>query len=134
MSAEDNIKVIRGVYEAFGRGDVEAIVATLSDDVDWAAEASSTAAPWWGVRRGKEAVGQFFQDFGSTMEVTDFTPISFAGNDTDVLTMVRFSATARATGKSASMHLHHLFRFTDGKISYYRGTEDTLATVDALTP
>ena len=134
MSAEDNIKVIQGVYEAFGRGDVEAIVATLSDDVDWAAEASSTAAPWWGVRRGKEAVGQFFQDFGSTMEVTDFTPVSFAGNDTDVLTMVRFSATARATGKSAAMHLHHLFRFTDGKISYYRGTEDTMATVDALTP
>ena len=133
MSAQDNIKVIQDVYEAFGRGDVEAIVAALSDDVDWAAEASSTAAPWWGVRRGKEGAGQFFQDFGSTMEVTDFTPISFAANDTDVLTVVRFSSVARATGKTSSMHLHHFFRFTDGKISYYRGTEDTLATVAALT-
>ena len=48
MSADANIKTIMGVYEAFGRGDVAAIVEAVTDDVDWAAEAAGTAAPWSG--------------------------------------------------------------------------------------
>ena len=132
MSADANIKTIAEVYQAFGRGDVAAIIDTVTDDVDWAAEAASSAAPWYGVRHGKDAVAAFFSDFGSTMEVEEFTPVSFAANDTDVLTVVRFRARSRRTGKSAAMDLHHFFRFTDGKIAYYRGTEDTAQTEATL--
>ena len=107
MSADANIKTIMGVYEAFGRGDVAAILDAVTDDVDWAAEAAGTAAPWYGVRHGKDAVAAFFAEFGSTMEVEEFTPVSIAANDTDVLTVVRFRARSRATGKTAAMDLHH---------------------------
>jgi ketosteroid isomerase-like protein len=77
-------------------------------------------------------VGEFFAAFGSTMDVQEFTPISFAANDTDVLTVVRFRVKAKATGKVAAMDLHHYFVFRDGKIAYYRGTEDTAQTAAAL--
>jgi ketosteroid isomerase-like protein len=30
------------------------------------------------------------------------------------------------------MDLHHFFRFRDGKIAYYRGTEDTAQTARVL--
>jgi len=132
VSADANIKTITQVYEAFGRGDVAAILDAVTDDVDWAAEAASSAAPWYGVRHGRDAVAAFFSDFGSTMEVEEFTPVSFAANDTDVLTMVRFRARSRSTGKTAAMNLHHYFKFRDGKIAYYRGTEDTAQTETAL--
>lgn len=132
MSAEVNIKVIQDVYEAFGHGDVAAILDAVAEDVDWAAEATSSAAPWYGVRRGKAEVAQFFEAFGSTMEVEEFTPVSFAANDTDVHTVVRFRARSRATGRSAAMNLHHFFTFRDGKIAYYRGTEDTAQTAAVL--
>ena len=92
MNADTNIKTIAQVYEAFGRGDVAAILDAVTDDVDWAAEASSAAAPWYGARHGKDAVAAFFEAFG----------------------------------------LHHFFRFRDGKIAYYRGTEDTAQTEAAL--
>jgi hypothetical protein len=128
MSADVKIKTIAEVYEAFGRGDVAAILDAVTEDVDWAAEATSSAAPWYGVRHGKDEVAQFFAAFGSTMEVEEFTPVSFAANDTDVHTVVRFRARSRSTGKSAAMHLHHFFTFRDGKIAYYRGTEDTAQT------
>ena len=131
MSA-DNIKTIASVYEAFGRGDVPAILDAVTDDVDWAAEADSTAAPWYGVRHGKDGVAKFFTEFGTTMEVEEFTPVSFAANDTDVLTVVRFRARSRSTGHVAAMDLHHYFKFRDGKIAYYRGTEDTAQTEAAL--
>ena len=99
MNADTNIKTITQVYDAFGRGDVAGILDAVTDDVDWAAEASSTAAPWYGVRTGRDAVAQFFTDFGSTMEVEEFTPVSFAANDTEVLTVVRFRARSRAPAR-----------------------------------
>jgi ketosteroid isomerase-like protein len=132
VSADANIKTITAVYEAFGRGDVAAILNAVTDDVDWAAEAASSAAPWYGVHHGKDAVAAFFSDFGSTMEVEEFTPVSFAANDTDVLTVVRFRARSRNTGQTAQMNLHHYFKFRDGKIAYYRGTEDTAQTETVL--
>jgi uncharacterized protein len=132
VSADANIKTITAVYEAFGRGDVTAILDAVTDDVDWAAEAASSAAPWYGVRHGKDAVAVFFSDFGSAMEVEEFTPVSFAANDTDVLAVVRFRARSRSTGRTAQMNLHHYFKFRDGKIAYYRGTEDTAQTETVL--
>ena len=132
MSADANIKTITQVYEAFGRGDIAAILEAVTDDVDWAAEAASSAAPWYGVRHGRDAVAVFFSDFGSTMEVEEFTPVSFAANDTDVLTMVRFRARSRSTGKTAEMNLHHYFKFRDGRIAYYRGSEDSAQTETVL--
>jgi ketosteroid isomerase-like protein len=132
MSADVHIKTIEQVYDAFGRGDVAAILDVVTDDVDWAAEATSTVAPWYGARHGKDAVAKFFADFGTAMEVQEFTPISVAANDNDVLTVVRLRSTSRATGRSVAMDLHHVFTFRDGRISYYRGTEDTAQTEAAL--
>jgi uncharacterized protein len=115
MSDDVKVKTIAEVYEAFGRGDVAAILHAVTEDVDWAAEATSSAAPWYGVRHGRN-------------EVAEFTPVSFAANDTDVHAVVRFRARSRSTGKTAAMNLHHFFTFRDGKIAYYRGTEDTAQT------
>jgi uncharacterized protein len=132
MSADANTKTVMSAYEAFGRGDVAAILDLVTNDVDWAAEAASPSAPWYGVRHGKDAVAQFFTDFGTAMEIEEFTPLTFAANETDVLTVVRCRTRSRRTGKSAAMDLHHFFRFRDGKIAYYRGTEDTAQVEAAL--
>ena len=133
MSGSDNVNTIKAVYEAFGRGDVGFIVDNVTDDVDWATESTSDGAPWYGVHHGKQGVGEFFEAFGKAMEVEDFTPLTFASNDAgDVCTVVRFAARSRETGKLARMQLHHWFQFTNGKISYYRGTEDTAITAAAL--
>ena len=134
MAADENMKTIRRVYEAFGRGDIQAVLDTVTDDVDWAVETSSTAAPWYGVRHGKSGVASFFEAFGSTMEVQEFDPHTFAANDTEVHTLVHCRATSRATGKSIDNELHHYFRFEDGKIAFYRGTEDTAQVEGALAP
>ena len=132
MGADENLKTIKMIYEAFGRGDVQAVLDSLADDVDWATETSSSGAPWYGVRHGKEGVAAFFEAFGSTMEVQEFSPYAFATSEDEVHTVVRCRATARATGKTIDHDLHHYFRFDNGKIAYYRGTEDTAETEAAL--
>jgi ketosteroid isomerase-like protein len=64
--------------------------------------------------------------------VEEFTPFTFAANEDAVFTVVRFRASSRATKKTVDMNLHHHFRFRDGKVFYYRGTEDSAQTEAAL--
>ena len=133
MGADENVKTIQGVYEAFGRGDVQAILDVLADDVDFASEPDQRIAPWHG-RRSKADVPAFFQALGDTVDVTEFTPLAFASNDTDVMVVIRFGMTVKATKRSGMMDLHHWWRFRDGKVVMYRGTEDTALTAKLLSP
>ena len=132
MSADDNLKTIQTIYEAFGRGDVGVILDAVDDDVDWGVESATMTGPWYGPRHGKDGVLAFFEQFAAAMEVQEFTPTAFGANETDVFTVVRCRATSRQTGRPMDMNLHHYFRFRDGKISYYRGTEDSAQLAAAL--
>ena len=132
MGSDVNVQTIKEVYEAFGRADVEAILDRVADDVDWSADTTSMAAPWYGIRTSKAGVASFFQDVAGASQVLEFTPLSFAANDDEVHTLVRYRARFTGTGREIDMNLHHYFRFRDGKVSYYRGSEDTAQTLAAL--
>ena len=132
MSSNDNVKTIQSLYEAFGRGDVSAILDALTDDVDWASEAATTEVPWWGVRQGKDAAASFFAELADAAEVLEFTPLTMVGEGDDVLTVVHYRAKNKASGKAVDMEIHHHFHFRGDKISRYRGSEDTLQTLRAF--
>jgi len=74
MSIEQNIETARQMYEAFGHGDVQAILDRVTDDIDWSTDAAITSAPWYGPRHGKDRVAGFFEAIGKTGPVTEFTP------------------------------------------------------------
>jgi uncharacterized protein len=130
---DENIKTVQVIYEAFGRGDVARILDELTDDVDWAPEAQTGAAPWHRRYVGKDDVPAFFQSLAENITVTEFTPLSFTASETDVMCVIRFGMTSNVTGKSATADIHHWWRFRDGKIYFYRGTEDTALTQQILT-
>ena len=75
---------------------------------------------------------RFFTEFGSTVELGEFTPVSLAATDTEVFALIRISGKVRKTGKALAMNLHHYFRFREGAVEFYRGSEDTAQTVAAL--
>ncbi len=133
--SDAKIEVIQRMYEAFGRGDVEAILAELDDDVDWVAgsEATDPSVPWYGSYQTKGEVPRFFKEIGSHIDVTEFTPLSSTSNETDVMVAVRWAHTVRATGKSASVHMQHWFRFADDKITFVRTLEDTDQSATTLS-
>lgn len=107
--------------------------AEVADDVDWAAEAASTSVPWYGSHRGKGEVPRFFKEIGSNVEVTEFSLVSLTSNDTDVVATVRWAYRVNATGKTAAMYMQHWFRFADGKIVFFRGSEDTEQSAAAFS-
>ena len=135
MSTVQNIETVKELYAAFGRGDVQAILDRLTDDVDWSTDAAIASAPWYGARRGKAEVPSFFEGIARTGPVTEFTLVSIAGNDDgDVHAFIRYAFTVAATGKDVAMNLHHYWRFRDGMVCYVRASEDTALVAAALTP
>jgi hypothetical protein len=59
--------------------------------------------------------------------------LSLTSNETDVVAIVRWSYTVHSTGKSASMLMQHWWRFADGKIVYFRGSEDSEQSAAAFS-
>jgi ketosteroid isomerase-like protein len=120
------------MYEAFGRGDVDAVLQPLADDVDWVAVPGSDAAPWFGTYRGKAEVPRFFGAIVGSVDVTEFTPLSITSNETDVIVAIQWGYRVQATGKTASMVMYHWWRFDDGRVVSVRTAEDTQQAVEAF--
>ena len=133
LSADPKIEAVRRLYDAYGRGDVDAVVAELADDVDWAAEAASTSVPWYGSYRGRSEVPRFFKEIATNVDITEFSIESYTSNDTDVVATVHWTYTVNATGKRASMYMQHWWRFADGKIVFFRGSEDSEQSAAAFS-
>ena len=133
-TSDPKIAAVQRLYAAYGRGDVDAVLAELADDVDWAAEAASDSAPWYGTYHGKAAVPGFFAAIASNVDVSAFEVQSIAANEHDVIAVVRWTYTVRSTGRTASMYMQHWFRFADGRIVFFRGSEDSEQTARAFSP
>ena len=131
--SDPKIEAVERLYEAYGRADVEAVLIEVADGVEWAAEAASTSVPWYGPHKGKAEVARFFEEIGSSIDVTEFTPLSFTSNETDVIVAVHWAYTVRSTGKHAAMTMQHWWRFDDGKIVAFRGSEDTEQSAAAFS-
>jgi ketosteroid isomerase-like protein len=120
-----HVEAVQRLYGAYGRGDITAVLAEVDDDVDWAAEAASNSAPWYGSHRGQADVARFFEEIANSVDITEFELVSLTSNDTDVVAVVHWTYTVKTTGKSAAMYMQHWWRFVDGKIVFFRGSEDT---------
>ena len=131
-TTDPKIAAVRNLYDAFGRGDMAGVLAELADDVDWAAEAAGRGAPWHGPSRSKAEVPGFFAAIGDNVDITEFDVVGMTSNDTDVISTVHWSFTVRATGRSAQMYMQHWWRFADGKIVFFRGSEDSAQSARAF--
>jgi ketosteroid isomerase-like protein len=122
---DPKLTAVERLYAAFGRGEIDGVLAELADDVDWAAEAAGDAVPWWGSFRGKSEVPRFFKEIGTSVDITEFDLVALTANDRDVVAIVHWTYTVHATGRTASMYMQHWWRFADDKIVFFRGSEDT---------
>src|SRR5581483_9400227 len=115
MSQQDNIRIVEEIYDAVAQGDVDAILARVSDDVDWAAEVAGPTAPWHGQRTGKPGVASFFKDINTSIEITAFVPHNYAAGEDDVHLLVDWTFRPLANGRQTSMTMHHHWQLQDAK-------------------
>lgn len=120
------ISVVQEAYQAFGRGDIPAILALLADEVEWKIVGSS-GIPYEGLRRNAAEVAKFFEQVAQTDEILLFEPREFieAGEHVVVLGFER--GTARAEGNTFESEWVHVFTVRNGKVTRWRGFYDTAA-------
>ncbi|MCE5287638.1 MAG: nuclear transport factor 2 family protein [Nocardiaceae bacterium] len=131
-STDPKILAVQNLYDSYFRADLESALADVSDDIDWTAEASSSSAPWYGRRLGKTGVAAFFGAIAENVSINQFDVETITSNSTDVIAVVKWSFTVNATGRSASMYMQHWWRFSEGKMVFFRGSEDSEQTAAAF--
>ena len=78
VEVAQNVDVVQQGYEAFGRGDIPAVLELLTDDVEWT-EQGPSVIPFAGTFRGREGIAEFFTLLDETLEFEQFEPRKFVG-------------------------------------------------------
>jgi uncharacterized protein len=124
--ADKNIQLIQEIYAAFGRGDAPAILECLADDVDWGIDAqASREVPWHGTGKGKKFAADFFQTLAREATFPRFEPSGFIASGDVVVCNVSFDTVLTRNGRKATQNVLHQFTIKNGRITRWRGTEDT---------
>lgn len=123
-------EVVRGVYDAFGRGDVPAVVGAMADDIEWF---EAEGMPYGGVHRGPETVVQkVLAPIAADVEGFTVTPEEVIASGDTVAVVVRYTGTGKATGRSLDLPVTHVWDVREGKIARFRQFVDTAMFLEVV--
>jgi len=128
MAEEQNIGVVQRGYEAFGRGDIESLLALLDETITWTTPGPADL-PVAGNRRGRAGVAEFFQTLVATVDIVRFEPKQFVAQGDVVVVLGDDTSRVKATGASIEFEWVHVFTLRDGKIVAFKEYGDVSALV-----
>jgi ketosteroid isomerase-like protein len=134
-----NAQSVQTIYEAFGRGDVPAILDLMSDSVEWeqwegSNNGQDAGVPWLVRRSGKDGVAAFFQALAENLEVHSFVPVNLLEGGGQVAATISIDGTVTKTGERFQDEEIHLWTFDEsGKVTGFRHYTDTAKHIEAVT-
>jgi len=129
-----NVNAVKAIYDAFGKGDVPAILSRLAPDVEWEHDWGGETLGWYEPRRGRDAVPAFFGTLAD-FEFARFEPFAYLEGDNMVAVPVRLELVVKASGKRIRDLEMHLWTFrVDGQVAKFRHLVDTLQFSTATRP
>ena len=128
--SRDDVETLRQGYEAFARGDVEAVLERLDRDVDW----RPAIAPILGVEtvRGRDAVRDFLtRDLFDGFDEFRAEPLAYEDLGDAVLVTVRYVGRGESSGLEIDQTFTTLYRLRDGKTVSMRDYSTRSEAVEA---
>jgi ketosteroid isomerase-like protein len=136
MNEQASIDVVKGFFNAFVSGNIEAVAQCLTDDVEYLVNGdpsdSISAIPWGGRFQGHDGFRKFVAGFGASIEVLEITPQQYIAQDDAVAVFGHFKYRARPTQKIFESNFAINIKVRDGKIARYHFFEDTYNIVVAF--
>jgi ketosteroid isomerase-like protein len=128
-----SVDLVSQSYEAFARGDLDAVVASMHPDIEWH---QAQGLPHGGVYHGIDEVRRNVFDPLDRDWWDEFvvTPEEFVDADPNVVVLGRYRGIARGTGKVLDVPFAHVWTFEDGAAIRFRQFLDTAGWVEALAP
>lgn len=131
MAEKENVQVVKGAYEAFGRRDIQGVLGMTAEDVDWFTPGPPDTIPYAGRRRGRREVGEFFAALAGAEEITHFEPQEFIAQGDRVAVLGNYKGRVLANSRGYDIDWLHVFTVRDGRIESFREYFDTAALADA---
>lgn len=128
-----NVAIVRRSYEAFARGDMDAVLADMADDIEWQ---QAQGLPHGGTYHGLTAVrANIFDPLDRDWwSVFSAVPDEFLDAGDEVVVLGRYRGEARQTGNQLDVPFVHVWSLRGGKAWRFRQFLDTAGWVGALTP
>ncbi len=128
-----NVTIVSRSYDAFARGDLDAVVADMDEAIEWQ---QAQGLPHGGTYRGLVDVranvfAPLDRDWWSEFSAT---PDEFVVAGDEVVVLGRYRGVAKETGKTLDVPFVHIWSLRDGKAWRFRQFLDTAGWLDALSP
>ncbi len=130
MSGCGNIDIVRQLYGAFERGDVDVVLSLLHDDITWDFP-GPREIPYTGTYQGRERVREFFEEIGASVSAEAFTVERCVADGDVVVAVGHERMRLKATGRTFEMQWADVFDLREGKIVRFREYTDTGAILKA---
>ena len=130
MPEQDNVATIRGIYDAFARGDIEHILGQLDPEVQWHAPRSVPFSK--GLHQGPAEVAQFFGGIAEHVSEPSVETYEFISAGDRVIVLVCFRGRGATSGVPFEAPEAHVWKLSGGKVVEERSYADTAAIVGAL--
>jgi ketosteroid isomerase-like protein len=122
--------VVRRQYLASAAGDLEALRATLADDVEWTEMAGFPLA---GTYRTPEGVtSSVMEKLGADWDDWTAHDDTYVVDGENVVILARYTARNKATGKDIDVRVAHHFTVRGGAIVRFEQFVDTAKVRDAM--
>ena len=128
MSIEKNIQTVKDFFAAIGRGDREALLALVAEDVEWIIPGE--AWPLAGTRRGHAGLADLLETASKTLE-TSTEPREYVAQGDRVLVVGFARGKVKATNRTFEDHFVFAITVRNGKLTNIREYIDTQALARA---
>jgi uncharacterized protein len=115
VTEQQNLEVVRNIYDAFGRGDLDGILTLLDPGVSWRTPGAPDL-PTAGLRQGIPAVREFFGLLSNTFDIADFRPTDFFASGDKVVVLGTSREGPRGTGRFVDFRWVHVFTFRNARV------------------
>ena len=130
--SEENVSIVRGMYEAFGRGEIPSVIAALDPLVEWWEAENFIYAdgnPYIGPQSVLEGV---FLRIVSNWNDFTVTPEAILDAGDRVVTLGIYGGTFKGTGKTVRAQMVHVFTIENEKVVKFQQYTDTKQFADAV--
>jgi ketosteroid isomerase-like protein len=131
MNAQQNTELVKQAYAAYGRGDVNGVLACMSPQIDWEIPGPA-ALSFTGKRHGAEQVAEYFGLADEHLAVREFVAKEFIAEGDKVVVLGHGAWTAKDTGQDFESDWVHIFTLQDGRIAAFREFMDAHVAAEAF--
>lgn len=120
-----NLQTIKGMYEAFAKGDIATVLGAMDEKIEWS-EAEGVVYDPGQAFIGPDAVLQgVFARIPGDFDGFTVTPHNFIDAGDTIVVEARYRGTWKATGNQLDAQVAHVFDFKDGKAIRFQQYTDT---------